>query len=367
MDCVPLETLQQIFQLACIDGGYTGGSLALTSKFIHRAAESTRFYSIAVAAETERLTALVTLYRRQCSNAAGIRPRTAHLYLSIDEPKEDELDESEDEDLASPPRSSTVSARFVAIKQLLNLVTDDLQSLVITKGFFTAVRSLFDRPLPAVRSLTLVRHADPSKLIPPGSESTVLPLFPALTHLHVVAQEASALQPFLPGWIAHAPHVTHLRVSESAHSRMYKLLDELRAALGTPARRRFAAGIAVATESPPAARQPTYPSLVCVVVEPDPLPVKGACGTGRMAYGARRMELSMIAMQAKEGGVEMCVPRPCAWTEKEWDEAIRTEWLKRIGGEPGRDWFSTANEEDSEDEDEEEGEEGEEEEEEEEE
>ena len=110
MDRVPLETLQQIFQFACTDGGYTGGSLALTSKFIHGAAESTRSYSIAVAAETERLTALVTLYQKKCSNAAGVRPRTAHLYLSTNQLTEDEWDASEDEDPASLAAPSSLRA-----------------------------------------------------------------------------------------------------------------------------------------------------------------------------------------------------------------------------------------------------------------
>ncbi|KAM5535123.1 hypothetical protein V8D89_011209 [Ganoderma adspersum] len=310
MDRVPLETLQQIFQFACTDGGYTAGSLALTSKFIHGAAQSTRFHSIVVAAETERLTALVTLYQKQCSNATGTRPRTAYLHLSTDSPTEDEWDESQDEDPASP----CVPARFVAIQELLRLVATDLQPLAIINDFFTADLPLFDRPLPTLRELTLVRNAAPSTLIPRGS--TICPLFPALTHLHVVAQKSSPSQPLLPGWIAHAPRVTHLRVS--AHPRMYKLLKELPAALGTPAKRRFAAGVAVPAESHPPAR--TYPSLVRVVVEPGSPPVKGACGTSRMAYSARKMELCMIAFQARERGVEMHVPRPKVKEEDSEDE-----------------------------------------------
>ena len=42
---------------------------------------------------------------------------------------------------------------------------------------------------------------------------------------------------------------------------------------------------------------------------------------------------------------------PCSWTEDEWDAAIREEWLKRIAGEVGRDWFCGADEEGYEDED----------------
>ena len=92
MDRLPLETLHQIFELACTDGGYTGCSLALTSKFIREAAQYTRLYSVVLVAETQRLDVLIALYQNQCSNAAyqnqcsnaaGFRPRTLHLHISF--------------------------------------------------------------------------------------------------------------------------------------------------------------------------------------------------------------------------------------------------------------------------------------------
>ena len=83
MDRLPLETLHQIFELACTDGGYTGCSLALTSKFIREAAQYTRLYSVVLEAETQRLDALIALYQNQCSNAAGFRLRTVHLHISF--------------------------------------------------------------------------------------------------------------------------------------------------------------------------------------------------------------------------------------------------------------------------------------------
>ncbi|PIL33871.1 hypothetical protein GSI_03577 [Ganoderma sinense ZZ0214-1] len=360
MDRVPLETLQQIFQFACTDGGYTGGSLALTSRFIREAAQSTRFHSIAVGPETERLTTLVALYQSQCSNATAGRPRTTHLYISTSKPTEDDYDDSEDEEPAP--------ARFVAIRELLHLVTADLQSLVITKDLFAAPRPLFARPLPALRFLTLVRHPDPAALalVPPNSNSnhpddsasSVAPLFPALTHLHVVAQSAPAPgpasakhSPFFAGWAAHAPRVTHLRVS--AHPRMYALLEELPRALGTPPFRGFRAHTDAGEVGKVGAR--TYPSLARVVVEPGAPPVRGACGTSRLAYTQRSVQLHWLAAQAREVGVEMCVPAPChcARTEREWDGAVREGWVRSIGGgdggEAGGGWFDDE-EEDNEDE-----------------
>ena len=329
MDCLPVETLQQIFKLACIDGGYTGCSLALTSRFVRRAAQSTRFHSITLKADAERLAALVTLYQGQCLNTSGSRPQTAHLHISFQKkvnpsqsngPTEDEWDGSGDEEPSSPPRSSPVATRDITPQQLFALVAGDLESLVITKDldFFVSDPSLFDLPFHSLRELTLVRHADPSRLISPGSP--VLPLFPALTHLHLVAPERS--RPLLAGWVAHAPRVTHLRIS--AYNRIHELLDELPDAVGSPAYP-FKHGFRVGMTTGPRPAVRTYPTLTHVVVEPGRPPVKGVCGTGRMAFTRRNVELGWIAGQARDGGVEMYIPEPRERTKRELDEEIRVE------------------------------------------
>ena len=349
MDRLPLETLHQIFELACTDGGYTGCSLALTSKFIREAAQYTRLYSVVLVAETQRLDALIALYQNQCSNAAGFRLRTVHLHISFtskvntrisSEPtEEDEWDEeSEDEDEpASPSQSSLVVAQPPPLQQLLGLVSEDLQSLVICKNTYKAINPLFECAFPSLRELTLAFHTSPCKLTAPHSKA--LPMFPALTHLHIVAPDWSS--PLLPTWIAHAPRVTHLRIS--AHCLFGKFVDELPAAIGTPGYpfgRGFRLGLTGG--SPPAVR--TYPTLAHVVVEPGPRPASGPCGTNRNVFNFKTMQLDWIAARARELGVEMHVARPCAWTGEEWDEAIRAEWLKRVGGEASRDWFRRADE-----------------------
>ena len=349
MDRIPLETLHQIFELACTDGGSTGCALALTSKFIREAAQSTRFYSIVLEAETKRLDALIALYQK-CPNAEGVRPRTVHLRLSLpprvntrisSEPtEEDEWDEeSEDEDKdepAPPPQGSLVAAQPPPLQQLLGLVADTLQSLVITKYTFQTGHPLFGCAFPSLRELTLVLHTNP--YTPTAPDSKVLPMLPALTHLHIVAPDMS---PLLPTWIAHAPRVTHLRIS--AHCLFGKFVDELPGAAGTPEypfKRGFRPGI---TPGPPPAVR-TYPTLARVVVQPGPRPASGPCGTNRFVFNSRTMQLDWIAARARELGVGMYVLPPCAWTGEEWDEAIRTEWLKRVGGEASRDWFCGADE-----------------------
>ena len=74
-------------------------------------------------------------------------------------------------------------------------------------------------------------------------------------------------------------------------------------------------------------------------------------------FSSRVAQLEWLAARATARAratalaAEMYALPPCAWTEDEWDEAVRTAWLKRIAGEGGRDWFCGADEDGYEDED----------------
>ncbi|EIW63209.1 uncharacterized protein TRAVEDRAFT_43513 [Trametes versicolor FP-101664 SS1] len=83
MDTLPLETLEQIFELACTDGGYTGHSLSLVSKGIRAAARTSRFHSVSLIASPHRLQLFVALYKRECDPAHGDKPRIQHLYVAF--------------------------------------------------------------------------------------------------------------------------------------------------------------------------------------------------------------------------------------------------------------------------------------------
>ncbi|KAI0633760.1 hypothetical protein C8Q77DRAFT_1073530 [Trametes polyzona] len=83
MDTLPLEILQNIFELACTDGGLTGCSLSLTSRAIREAARMARFHSVSLVAYPVRLSSFVELYARECDPALGDIPRVAHLHLII--------------------------------------------------------------------------------------------------------------------------------------------------------------------------------------------------------------------------------------------------------------------------------------------
>ena len=85
MENLPLETLQDIFKLACTDGGATGCALSLTSRYVHAASRTSRFHSISLHASPRRLNSFVSLYRRAAAAALeeGYRAALEHLYIAF--------------------------------------------------------------------------------------------------------------------------------------------------------------------------------------------------------------------------------------------------------------------------------------------
>lgn len=77
MEHCPIEVWQRIMTFACTDGGYTGNSLSLVSRFMRNTALPVRFHSIAVTAEYNLLT-----LSKQLSRLSGI-VNIRHLFISV--------------------------------------------------------------------------------------------------------------------------------------------------------------------------------------------------------------------------------------------------------------------------------------------
>ncbi|KAM5535119.1 hypothetical protein V8D89_011205 [Ganoderma adspersum] len=95
--------------------------------------------------------------------------------------------------------------------------------------------------------ITALERRSPSRSNATSPDPTVVPIFPALTHLHIVAPNWSPPLLRLSRWIAHTPRVMHLRIS--AHSLFGKFVDRLPAAVGTPSS--AASGSAPRLDRPP--------------------------------------------------------------------------------------------------------------------
>ena len=101
LEDLPFELLEQIFYLACTDGGRTGCSLSLVSKHIRAASISTRFLSVAlqVSGNTYQLDNFLESFGSACIRASvqrAPRPRVHHMCLW----------------LARTPKEASLNARF---------------------------------------------------------------------------------------------------------------------------------------------------------------------------------------------------------------------------------------------------------------
>ncbi|KAI0677633.1 hypothetical protein C8Q78DRAFT_1066122 [Trametes maxima] len=82
MDKLPAELLERIFLLACTDGGRTGRSLALTSKFIHAVSRTSRFHTIALAlGSPSQVVQFVACFNAECALSKEAKIRVRHLCL----------------------------------------------------------------------------------------------------------------------------------------------------------------------------------------------------------------------------------------------------------------------------------------------
>ena len=232
-----MEILDKIFDRACTDGGGTGCSLTLTSKTIRDVVRHCRFHTVALKCQPNHLAAFLSLHEQECRLSLRSRPRVLHLHLTF--PLIPSWASAEElanlpQTLSSirlslyrapptlPPsacaREPTYDdATLPLVTALLALVAPDLQSLVLQHGithpgFSTPCFRLFSHPFPSLRDLTFFGFTHHDWLLV-DLFAPRLPLFPALTRLHLsTPSESFAVDP--AAWAPDTPVLTHFHVSE---------------------------------------------------------------------------------------------------------------------------------------------------------
>ncbi|EJF60438.1 hypothetical protein DICSQDRAFT_181350 [Dichomitus squalens LYAD-421 SS1] len=205
MDVLPVEILQKIFQLVCIDGGLTEYSLSLTSERFRAIVRPIRFGSVAVLCATKRLLAFLSIYEQERQQSPETKFEFSRLYLTIPlitfrfkEPVNTEIPSPSSHNSPSladntPTEEPNLDpSSLPLIKTLLSLAAPDLHTLVLQHSATQPGRTppnspLLSHPFPCLRSLTLLRltHHDWLLAAPLRAASTRPPLFPALTRLHI--------------------------------------------------------------------------------------------------------------------------------------------------------------------------------------
>ncbi|OJT10306.1 hypothetical protein TRAPUB_13174 [Trametes pubescens] len=346
MNTLPLEVIQNMFALACTDGGRTGCSLSLTPKTIRAVARSTRFHSVFLDAfYSNRLYSFMSTYEAHCRPLHGSRPRVKHLYLTLgihgipsDFPSSGIAAPIESPDPAPWPLADDVGA-------LLRAVSADILSLVIQvfpNGYAGAAPTP-DVPtlgctFPSLRELTVFGTSDPRSFF---SGVSAPAMFPSLRRLHIVDANTIYRQfrdQNLDPWTMHAPEMTHLRISNLS-------LRESPGLGGIPVQLAAQMGIPVDDEDEGKSVEESWPRpddcppkmhshLRHIVIQPciRPSGRLGAATSYRSGELLRKLaqypsyvDLKFVVLAPpKQPGIP-------AW----WTKSMKAQWLERIEGGVG--------------------------------
>ena len=213
METLAPELLDNIFTLACIDGGMTGCSLSSVSKHVRVTSRAARFHSISLTGSSLQIEQFLTCFLAERAVAAIRTPTIRHLHLvsmqderSRHTPKE-ELCRIEEE-----------SAKYVEdVATLFRLVSQDLESLSLAhnhgKLSLVPLSDIACGGFPVLREFTIV-GADP---FVPTADTVPSPFYPRLVRLHL-GFPTRFLWPgdhlSFDGWAKHAPSITHLCLSQ---------------------------------------------------------------------------------------------------------------------------------------------------------
>ncbi|TFK92854.1 hypothetical protein K466DRAFT_187605 [Polyporus arcularius HHB13444] len=311
MEHLAVELLEHIFTMACTDGGFTGCSLSLVSKHVRAASQTARFHSIALASgsppQVAQFTACLTTARAE---STGTTPRVRHLFLVSAKRTIELQSRPKDED-------DTERLKYIAdVTELLRIIAPNLYTFCVIHGHrplsqelhvpFAGIR------YPLLREFTLVGSGRIDGSLATGPS----PNYPSLTRVHLwfcgLGHTMGVHIRFPQLWTEHAPHVTHLRISNLGYlaSDVIHPLNSL------------------------ALDNCSFPALKRLVVQPAPGPAPGGrCGNPYTAHGRFLGNLQEMRHQAK---------RPFALVEagermsgSDFEGPAIREWLDRVGGGPG--------------------------------
>ena len=343
MQNLPVETLIQVFRLACTDGGYTGCSLSQTSRAVRDASQSVRFSSVALSINGHRLESFLTAYQTLSVAESGARAKIVHLFLEDHREDENKQMISEEREGSGDDDAPNCSQAL----KLLHLVADDLESLALPSKLMSPDIQLGHRAFTSLRALVVNVSRD---FYWTALEASVIPvLFPVLTHVYMRMAPASfAVGPFFH-WNGHAPGTTHLRLSYCPL--LGTALEDIRLLLGTPSYPHKMGRRPVPVHPPPTTRE--WPSLSHIAIQPlsDPSLSGMPYGNSGLIYWNFRSELSWMAEWAnRENVVDVQVLKPIT-AKRASTEArarVRQAWERLVSSGVDSDWLTLGESEEDE-------------------
>jgi hypothetical protein len=314
-----MEIWNQIFTLACTDNGFTGRSLSLVSRYIHKTSKSAKLQSLSVT-KPQQIHALARLIAETPPKYRRVR----YLFIASPGPYDDESDDREADSEEEGSNTSAADAAdhdkevLAAFQHIIRALAPTLTTLHVHFPFYR--ESLFlptTETFPSLVELTL--YGPYSIELPSLSDHP--PLFPSLRRLHLADCYCDSTGCY--GRIANvAPLLTHLCLpyqSSMADSLLAGLRTRVISRTHSPTSSSDSHGFAVGT----------LPSTIeMVLIDPGPPYTRiGWCGTGLMRHYMDQQRFREAMKVDKR--VYMLKERPNGVKDAE------KYWLDRIEGGEG--------------------------------
>ncbi|EIW55234.1 uncharacterized protein TRAVEDRAFT_51359 [Trametes versicolor FP-101664 SS1] len=339
MDYLPLETLQQIFELACTDGGATGNSLSLTSKQIRAAARRARFHTLHVVADADGDTfqEFVAFLKRECNRVLELPGKTT-LAMQDPQPSSATPDMTPEPLVVPQEHLTRLRSREHAAQELIRLVAPDLWTVVVDEApdDLHGQCPILEHTFPLLRDVTLIRSSPNITRLLRADAKLSHAIFPRATHLHLLPFPYTK-DLHLSAWSILAPRVTHLRVSD-VRSRHH--IAQLAVAVGVPVPQE---GSPVALPPAPQPLPRTYLSVRCLLVDAAAWlkPRERGYDPARRGKAAMRRGLEDIVRECRrtEVGVQATLLQaPGYASHSQAARALVDQWLEQAVG--GKGWWN---------------------------
>ncbi|KAI0766098.1 hypothetical protein BD413DRAFT_494422 [Trametes elegans] len=355
---IPTELWHSILVQACTDGGYTGRSLALASRFFHGQSHRLRFYTLAITS-LQRLEALNTFL---LSQPVDFQPKIVHVYLSFtDEPyfnlftaTKSLLEDGSSAFIKLLVEGKTERTRwderlFAASAGLLTRAASTLRTLCIAGAGPWPYDLGLPREFPKLEELSWAGYIP--AIAPEGTTESPISL-PRLRRLHFVLPYAGThrTQPLSHVTTITSGTLTHLRISDVSYQDLgtpFTLGMLMRARCGWDP-----PSIASSAENDPLAPTPGVSSVAALphlqhVIVHGVRPVFGRIDE-TSEWDEVSADLEMLGRECRKSCPDLLyvfVTRE--WGAKaRWVDRLLDDWAARISGGSGC-WVKSDAEEDA--------------------
>ncbi|RDX53703.1 hypothetical protein OH76DRAFT_1374809 [Lentinus brumalis] len=335
MDRLAVELLEQIFLLACTDGGFTGAALSRVSKHIRNASRAARFHSIALISPfPDTLEQFASCYVHQRAFSGEVTPKVHHLLITSAIRQSDparvvlrpNLNASDVSKCSADMTKKHLEVlekeqrKFnVDVTSLLQLLAPDLISLTLIHCHRYGKNELripltieVSGGFPLLQELTLAG-------IPPTFTSTDCPsgsLYPHLERLHLCLLALSGCPDIdVDAWAADAPNLTYLRMS-NVNYWPRNIMESVRKVF---------------------ASEHLNATLKQVIIKPhSPPPMGGPCGTPHTVFASFMASLQSACTPCHNPKLStVLLPAGRNMRAHDWEAMLKNHWVDRMCGGPG--------------------------------